>query len=1118
MTGAPAYEHNDRSVSRAQFYAIACDPRRSVAVEACAGAGKTWMLVSRIVRALLEGMAPGAPAPLQPHEILAITFTRKAAGEMRERLHEWLEQFARDTPGQLEKELVLRGMSPKSARDGAGALQNLYQTVLTAGRPVQIRTFHSWFAALLRSAPLAVLDELQLPINYELLEDDSEAVAAVWPRFYAAVVGDAGARADFDALVAAQGRSQAARALAAALARRGEFVLADAHGVVDRSVQTFAAQFPEMAGFDTPDTWLLGDPANRQPLADAARALGRAKQATAVAKGSELEQALAADNLTGVVEALLTQKHEPRKFKDDIAGIEAVRAAQALAQRMLAGQAQHEAWQHQQRMTRLARLLITQFAALKRERGWVDMPDVERAAFMLLADPVLSGWVQERLDARVRHLLIDEFQDTNPLQWQALHAWLSSYAGAGGTAPSVFIVGDPKQSIYRFRRAEPQVFRAARAFVAQGLGGDCLSCDHTWRNAPAVLDTVNAVMQRAQDENRFEGFRTHTTESGETGGVLRLPVIPRDARVSGSADASDDDVAAWRDSLSTQRTEPEDSLRTIETRQAARWLAAQLATETRAGLRPQDILVLSRKRESLTLMQDALRALHIPALQPEKTDLADAPEVQDVVALLDALVSPAHDLSLARALKSPLFGVGDDDLVQLALLQRRAREDATTPDGQPASTVSWFDLLQKEEHLTTSLSGLGVILTQYQGWLAQLPPHDALDAIYAHGDVLARFAAATPTALRNGVLANLRALLGASLAIDGARYLTPYGLVRALRRGGVKAPVQADAQAVRLLTVHGAKGLEAPLTLLLDTDAMAQRAETMGVLVKWPGEDAFPSRLVMLASETNPPPCAVELLMEERAERAREELNALYVAMTRAQTTLVVSAIAPHQANPLSWWQHLEALAAPVDVPEAALEAPAPDAAGDGPSDVFLMPKMPDVRFHRSFVATNSIAFPVSTDADADPDAASAGVGLAMHRLLEWTASGGPLPDDSVWPALVREFSLSLPQVQQAARMAATIHSGAGAWAWDANLIDWEANEVELTHQGQVLRLDRLVRRRDGGAWWVLDYKSAASPERQPGLVEQLRQYRAALQAIHPGQPVRSAFLTAAGDVVEVAP
>ena len=138
---------------------------------------------------------------------------------------------------------------------------------------------------------------------------------------------------------------------------------------------------------------------------------------------------------------------------------------------------------------------------------------MERTALVLLSDPVLSGWVQERLDARVRHLLIDEFQDTNPLQWQALHAWLSGYAGAGGgqQAPSVFIVGDPKQSIYRFRRAEPQVFRAAQAFVRQALGGDLLSCDHTRRNATGVIDCVNRVMQAAQAEQRYSGSRDHST-------------------------------------------------------------------------------------------------------------------------------------------------------------------------------------------------------------------------------------------------------------------------------------------------------------------------------------------------------------------------------------------------------------------------------------------------------------------------------------------------------------------------------------------------------------------------------------------------------------------------------
>ena len=134
-----AYEHNGQPVSRQAFYAIACDPQRSVAVEACAGAGKTWMLVSRILRALLDGA--------EPHEILAITFTKKAAGEMRQRLQEWLEDFADKPEHELEKELLARGVDALRVKEQSASLQKLYRKTLDSGRPVQIRTFHSWFAA-----------------------------------------------------------------------------------------------------------------------------------------------------------------------------------------------------------------------------------------------------------------------------------------------------------------------------------------------------------------------------------------------------------------------------------------------------------------------------------------------------------------------------------------------------------------------------------------------------------------------------------------------------------------------------------------------------------------------------------------------------------------------------------------------------------------------------------------------------------------------------------------------------------------------------------------------------------------------------------------------------------
>ncbi|CAN7142318.1 MULTISPECIES: UvrD-helicase domain-containing protein [unclassified Variovorax] len=1077
-----AYEHNGAPVARERFYAIACDPRRSVAVEACAGAGKTWMLVSRILRALLEE-GEGACAP---HEILAITFTKKAAGEMRERLDQWLEAFAECPLEQLVPELVMRGMDRAAAEAGAPRLQGLYRELLSSGRPVQFRTFHAWFAGLLRSAPVAVLERLRLPANYQLLEDDAEARARVWRPFFSAVAANAEASADYRALVATHGRSQTAKALDDALTRRVEFALADAHHAVDEAVVPMGVMYPAFESTDSPDEVLLHDPASRSTLMAAARALGRASAPTFSQKGVELEQALTEGRAAGVLDALLTHKGEPRKFSEKLAGLAEVRAAQERALQYCAARAQHAAWLYQQRMARLTRLLIRCFAEVKAAHGWVDMNDVEQAAHLLLGNSELWGWVQERLDARVRHLLVDEFQDTNPLQWQALHGWLGSYAGAGGRRPGVFIVGDPKQSIYRFRRAEPQVFIAAKQFVQQGLGGDLLNCDHTHRNAQAVVGLVNAVMTDAQQAGEFGGFRDHTTESRVSGVVRKLPPIARDAVASADEGNGLDEHGAlqWRDSLDTPRVLPEERLLQKECQQAARWIAERIA----GGLAPSSIMVLARRRSRLAVLQDELRKLHIAVQQPEKNELNDAPEVQDMVALLDALVSPDHDLSLARALKSPLWSIDDDALVQLALRQR-------------ARPASWFELLQAPD-LPEPLAGIGPRLRQWQQWLAALPPHDALSAIYHDADVLARFAAAAPAALRAGVLSNLRGLVAASLELDGARFATPYALVRALRAGGLRAPSIAAADAVQLLTVHGAKGLEAELVLLLDTDAASQRAQTMGVLVKWPGHAAAPERFVFVASEKNPPECTVDDLAEEQAARHREEINALYVATTRARTELALSAVTAARPNAQSWWARLESRCEPIAdvsgaVPVAAPRAPA----------TFGMLKLPALLTAMA-ERTPSIE-PMVPAADTRASA----FGQAMHRLLEWSQPGAPLPSAHV-RAAGREFGLDAAAARAAATMAQRIRSGAGAWAWDPAALDWHGNEITLIHGGETLRIDRLVQHRESGTWWVLDYKSAARPERDAALIAQLQRYREAVQGAYPGETVRAAFLTGQGELV----
>ena len=692
------------------------------------------------------------------------------------------------------------------------------------------------------------------------------------------------------------------------------------------------------------------------------------------------------------------------------------------------------------------------------------------------------------------------------MQWQALKSWLAAYSGAG-YSPGVFIVGDPKQSIYRFRRAEPQVFQAAIAFVHDDLGGAVLRCDHTRRNAPAVLGCVNRTFVAAQDADQFQGFRAHTTESQAAGQVLALPPIPRDSRDSRAADAQA--TPAWRDSLHSPRYEAEENRKVLECAQAASWIAAALQDPAR-GLKPQDVMVLSRKRALLGPMQQALAGLGVPAEQVEKRELAEVPEVHDLLALVDALVSPGHDLSLAQALKSPVFGVDDADLVALAR-HVRAQRDAASAQG--LSAPGWLQTLQSLGPQPPAALQLFVPiaaqLTRWQTLLRTLPPHDALSQIFDEGDVLARYAQAVPPGRCAGVLAHLRALLLAALQVDAGRFANAYALVRALRAGGFPASMVAAEGAVRLLTVHGAKGLEAPLVVLLDTDGEAPRADSMGTLVQWPGQASHPTRFVFLASGARPPPCAAQAVAEDRQAQAREELNALYVALTRAESTVLISSAVPRAANPLSWWSLLNAPEMVGELVQAQTAAAPDHAAAAVTVEMRLMQRL----YRASPPPATSLAPP-------PPESTPASLtGQAMHRLLErlppaHAAQASPWSAADL-AAVAIEFELDAAQCEAAHAMALGILRGQGAWCFDPEALSWAGNEVSIQVGGRSLRIDRLVQRRDSAHWWVLDYKSSAAPEQDAELIAQLRSYRDAVARAYPQATVRAAFLTPQGACIE---
>jgi ATP-dependent helicase/nuclease subunit A len=343
--------------------------------------------------------------------------------------------------------------------------------------------------------------------------------------------------------------------------------------------------------------------------------------------------------------------------------------------------------------------------------------------------------------------------------------------------------------------------------------------------------------------------------------------------------------------------------------------------------------------------------------------------------------------------------------------------------------------------------------------------------------------------------------------------------------------MKSDDNTIRLLTIHGAKGLEADIVIILDTDAAPSAAATMRVLVDWPGETATPTSFVFLASESRPAPSAAAAFEIEKQARLREELNALYVAMTRARQQLVISSSQPRHVNAESWWQRMQTVAEPTPsvhsepvegFKQASQQAQPERGLISNTIELWVLPILESIEntskktsnstlddVYIAYGAIESVVNSAQKVAQTSLESLESRIGQAMHRLLQRA-------DVTAVDAVALEFKLSSQEVEQAVQMAQRIMAGEGAWAWDHAMIGWQGNEIELTAHGKLLRLDRLVRRNDTGDWWVLDYKSESQPQSKPELVSQMRGYVAAVQACYVGESVRAAFLTATGKMVEV--
>lgn len=442
------------------------------------------------------------------------------------------------------------------------------------------------------------------------------------------------------------------------------------------------------------------------------------------------------------------------------------------------------------------------------------------------------------------------------------------------------------------------------------------------------------------------------------------------------------------------------------------------------------------------------------------------------------------------------------------------------------------------------LSQTVVCLKKWKVAAQHLPPHDLLDMIYSDADVLANYAKAVPVAMRESVLANLRAFLQQALLLNSGRYATPYNFVRTMRNKGIKSEYPKESDAVELLTIHGTKGLEARGIIVMDTDPVPARAERLSVLMDWPAEESAPTRFIFYLNAKSLPQEAKVLAQKEEHAEQREELNALYVAMTRARERLVFSAMQPFRKSTESWWQYLDNVAEQAGVYEldnAVLEAAVSNVNDTRPlleqlfntgSDAtpaamqpFEMKVLPIYTQQPEVVETTPGAVYDMLQAETglmgvaraamvsqSEQTQAQRFGDAVHRFLELENTA---PEQV--QAVAMELGLLPQQALEAADKANTMmtHSQTQRF-FNPEYYDEAHKEVPLSYQGRVLVIDRLVK--IGQEWWVLDFKSATNPLRHydDDYRQQLAQYKAALSSIMPNAVIHTALITGDGELVGV--
>ncbi len=1077
------------------FVRLACDPARSVLVEACAGSGKTWLLVSRLLRLLLAGA--------KPEELLAITFTRKAAQEMRERLLRLLHELALASDTKIVELLRERGLSETEAHEKITLARTLYARVLSSPQALAVDTFHSWFMRLLQIAPLSS----GVPHGFMLAENATELRDESWLRLMQSLNDPS--KADVrDALMTVYeiaGDWSGKDMIDAFVDRRAEWWVASVTGDPLDGLRDLCGEDSERDARLT----LWDDHALQNRLLHIASCLGKGTK-TQQQTASALEQAISGgasvDAFQSIAAIMLTAKDQPRSL--------------TITQSMRQIMTEEASTFLQGEWTALADVLVTlkkrsqdslvvrlneaiamignacleHYQAIKADRRMLDFSDLEWHAWRLLTRSDHADYLHARMDARYRHILIDEFQDTNPLQWQIVRAWLDAY-GDDHQRPSVFIVGDPKQSIYRFRRAEPRVFESARALL-RSQGATDLKTNLTYRNGRNIVAVLNQAMQG----NAL--YQDQATRSSNEGTVWRLPLV----RTEVPALENPEEGFTLRDPLQVFPTE-EDDLRRQQEAFIVGCALQQARAQSDGGVRAwSDMMILVRSRTHLIAYERGLRDAGIPFVSSRGGGLLDALEVTDMIALLRWLTMPSDNLALAQVLKSPVGGASDEDLILLARFGEGSwwqrlllfYESTVQPE-----TIASHSSASHVNTLSSALHRIVPLLRDWQHASASLPVHDLLDKIMHQGQLAQRYASTLPASMRAQVLGNLDAFIALSLEVDAGRYPSIARFIDTLRRlkraSDQEAPNEADidvsADAVRIMTIHGAKGLEAAVVVLMGSNHSDSTRDHLGVLCEWPQDALAPTHFSVFGKSAARGWARESLFAQEESFRQQENWNLLYVAATRAKAMLIVSGVhsGKNDAGVVagSWYEKL--LHADEVMPEfITKQSRATDEAFA--LDLFDPPELP----------------PPERKAGTE-DTEFTREGSLLHLLME------RLTETAAWPVQIPAIRVvaqwlgcSMAQASVVCEQAKQIlTSNTLEKFFDPDRFVFARNEMELIHDGELIRLDRVVM--FGDALWILDYKRSYFEFQHADYQSQLERYRQACRALFPGVRICCALITVDG-------